>query len=59
MEAIVGAILGVMFAAGGFWAGWSVRDRLRSDDEPHLQLVEKPLPEPRAIPIAGRHVEKR
>ena len=59
MEAVIGAVLGVIFIAAGFFAGWTVRDKVRGPDEPHLTVSDKPLPEPRDVPIAGRHVPKR
>ena len=55
MEMLAGAVVGVLVFAGGFWLGFSVRDRVRGAGEPALPLVDGPLQEPGEIAIAGRH----
>lgn len=55
MEALY-LLLGAALLAGGFFLGFTVRDKMRSDDEMHVALIEAPLGEPIDIPIAGRHI---
>ena len=59
MEMFAGALVGALVFAGGFWLGFTVRDRVRGAGEPALPLVDGPLQSPREIAIAGRHVPPR
>lgn len=55
MEALY-LVLGAALLAGGFFLGWTLRDRVRPDGEMPEPLIRTPLAAPIDIPIAGRHV---
>lgn len=49
-------LVGAALLAGGFFLGWTLRDKARPESEEHIALIEAPLGEPIDIPIAGRYV---
>ena len=56
IEYIIASIITAAALTGGFFVGWTARDRVRGDGEQKVTLVEKPLGKPINVATAGRHI---
>lgn len=59
IEYIVASLITAAALVGGFFVGWTARDRVRGEGEQKVALVEKPLGKPRNIATAGRHIPQK